>query len=963
MTKDEEEFERHIAHYIEAGMPKMHDMSPSEYHDLCWRLWKECKTDAQYPHKLLIDRLYGEGSGTHPFDPSNYADARALASVDLVKRPADPIYCMAIGSVPLTEWFSDSVESDHSLPGDDLSSDDAADDLDLWIVAVLDVLGFEQMYRRDGPYRLKQVYEALIERARSSLDTSVLGICPVAHSDGRQSPSLFFFNLEFTYFSDTLLLWAPLTANHVSPFLARCCDVFLEGLKLGVPIRGAVAVGEAVLNKKTGVFLGSPLIEAARLEHAQNWLGVALGRSCQSIKEYLDSSLVLPYTPPCKSSSPLLHSGLVLDWPRRARMLSDIDTIALIEKMNCSETHSKYYVNALEFVSHSSKHAEWNRDRRIPIIPGVIERSVLAAALDGRPLEPEIYAMLDSLKSNGPAEELASRCFLALSQKEILPEDANSLPAQFRKGVEHLQGVIDGKFIHMREMVFACLEAGSRIRELSERQMRVLSSPPSPSNQMLQEYLPLLRAAAERRVIPSLPTDCGKEIAELFDPICRTDSPPVDTEQLLAGVLWANSTLTTLSGENHRRLATMRGMGAPWDGVADYLKAVADGARDRPAIRKFNEEALSTIKAVNSILDWQKASLGSLQEAMRGMEALPVTSSQLTTLLDGMRRGRRPLAGDDNGDSKAILATLREYGSPHDAVARYLEKLSEDALAEIPGGIEDDARAFLELAQAIRIGDSITFPTEHVIRRALAVRNGEDVSLYDDAISEFYAAHSNECREIVHYVRALAQRLPLPILSDTVKEPTRSQLTSLAGVPVAPKDIATVGRAALRARLGLGGFDSEDREFIEEGLRIGGAYAISAEFLNNLAIPGQPPPLPDGALAHHRQQFAYLRACAACGVEEIDFDNLVNAALSVRVFRNPLSTTHQDILSLLLQSDSPFPAIAAFIEKICKPGSPLKVPEDLPTRFFNLLAIARRQARDLDNSVIGVGRISQGTES
>ena len=62
----------------------------------------------------------------------------------------------------------------------------------------------------------------------------------------------------------------------------------------------------------------------------------------------------------------------------------------------------------------------------------------------------------------------------------------------------------------------------------------------------------------------------------------------------------------------------------------------------------------------------------------------------------------------------------------------------------------------------------------------------------------------------------------------------------------------------------------------------------------------------------------------------------------------------------MLKSDFPYPVIAAFIEKMSKPGSQLGLPEDLPIRFFNLLAIARKQALQLDRTVIGVGRISNG---
>src|SRR5205085_12194262 len=120
------------------------------------------------------------------------------------------------------------------------------------------------------------LYSSLIERARSSTNVTAVGMSTVRYADGI-SPTLFHFEVGFAYFSDTILLWAPLTPNHVSPFLTGCADVVLEAMKLGVHIRGAISVGEAVLDKATGIFVGVPLIEAAGMEHAEESLALALG--------------------------------------------------------------------------------------------------------------------------------------------------------------------------------------------------------------------------------------------------------------------------------------------------------------------------------------------------------------------------------------------------------------------------------------------------------------------------------------------------------------------------------------------------------------------------------------------------------------------------------------------------------------------------------------------------------------
>jgi len=60
--------------------------------------------------------------------------------------------------------------------GEEEPEPDDQEDIDLWIVAVLDILGFERMYRTLGPHQLMDLYEALIERAKSSTETTAVGM-------------------------------------------------------------------------------------------------------------------------------------------------------------------------------------------------------------------------------------------------------------------------------------------------------------------------------------------------------------------------------------------------------------------------------------------------------------------------------------------------------------------------------------------------------------------------------------------------------------------------------------------------------------------------------------------------------------------------------------------------------------------------------------------------------------------
>jgi hypothetical protein len=65
--------------------------------------------------------------------------------------------------------------------------------------------------------------------------------------------------------------------------MARCADMVCEALKMGLPLRGALAVGKAVMHSRTGTFVGAPVVEAAKLEQSQDWLGVSLGPSMLAV--------------------------------------------------------------------------------------------------------------------------------------------------------------------------------------------------------------------------------------------------------------------------------------------------------------------------------------------------------------------------------------------------------------------------------------------------------------------------------------------------------------------------------------------------------------------------------------------------------------------------------------------------------------------------------------------------------
>ncbi|PYP85853.1 MAG: hypothetical protein DMF61_14935 [Blastocatellia bacterium AA13] len=140
----------------------------------------------------------------------------------------------------------------------------------LFAVALFDVLGFENLVRSQGVLEIRRRYRTLIDQAVAVPDGRFLNLIDGAMVVG-------YMENTHAYFSDTILLWQPLDRLLAQPFVSRCADMVAAALQMEMPLRGAIALGPAELDKDANVYLGEPLIEAARLESQQEWIGAAFG--------------------------------------------------------------------------------------------------------------------------------------------------------------------------------------------------------------------------------------------------------------------------------------------------------------------------------------------------------------------------------------------------------------------------------------------------------------------------------------------------------------------------------------------------------------------------------------------------------------------------------------------------------------------------------------------------------------
>lgn len=236
------------------------------------------------------------------------------------------------------------------------------------LMAFFDILGTSKMLNK-GDFQTVYDYYTYMAKLCSDTHTPIavvnhLSKIPNAGIETHVPYLIIDYDLNHCFFSDTFLLWIELDVflqPTMAGFLEKCCIIFCEALKRGIPLRGVISCGNAIMNKKNRIFLGKPLAEAAKAEPHQNWLGVGIGRSIFNIHP-MDMRYILPYINHFKSKKENLLNGLVLDWPSWWRENEKDDVVDIINQMNTDPLFERYYSNCISFIKVSSQSREviWN---------------------------------------------------------------------------------------------------------------------------------------------------------------------------------------------------------------------------------------------------------------------------------------------------------------------------------------------------------------------------------------------------------------------------------------------------------------------------------------------------------------------------------------------------------------------------------------------------------------------------
>ena len=228
---------------------------------------------------------------------------------------------------------------------------------DLQIVCLLDVLGFESLLGRLGLASLQQEYTLLVDYVKQQ--TGGIDIAPTP--DGHVAVG--WLILGNAYFSDSLLFWTKYSKMALPSFTHLVSEAICFGIETELPLRGAIAVGEAILDSSTGVFLGMPLVEVARVERTQQWIGTSFGPSFNkpgfSDGFYLNT--VLPYKSHYKDPTTEHATGMTVDWPRRWRETRKSDSRPVLRALDGDPRFSAYYERTARFIDFSEENHDWFR--------------------------------------------------------------------------------------------------------------------------------------------------------------------------------------------------------------------------------------------------------------------------------------------------------------------------------------------------------------------------------------------------------------------------------------------------------------------------------------------------------------------------------------------------------------------------------------------------------------------------
>jgi hypothetical protein len=193
------------------------------------------------------------------------------------------------------------------------------------IVGVFDVLGFRNSLKTIGTNKLVRAYAAAIGKAQAILQQTVpevLWHVPAEYVEDEGFPgssnsfaeprlvqaSLFPGVEEIVVFSDSVFIFgmddSPDVLRNVLRSSVALFRVFLQS---GLPLAGAIAKGDAVVDHRLEIYAGSGIVSAYELANSVDIVGVVVHPNIPKLEGVMSEAIKIPrkHDKSCRIQSPL----------------------------------------------------------------------------------------------------------------------------------------------------------------------------------------------------------------------------------------------------------------------------------------------------------------------------------------------------------------------------------------------------------------------------------------------------------------------------------------------------------------------------------------------------------------------------------------------------------------------------------------------------------------------------------
>jgi hypothetical protein len=148
-------------------------------------------------------------------------------------------------------------------------------------VAFFDLLGFSSWLAADGSAEVFRYVRGFLNlMIRASLPGSIV------HPD--MSVTLAESDIGFINFSDSIVFYSRDDSDVCFDTMLRVCGEFMNGVICGPSrlLRGAISYGEFYADPTANAYVGQALIDAYRLESAQDWLSCSFHASVVALPQF-----------------------------------------------------------------------------------------------------------------------------------------------------------------------------------------------------------------------------------------------------------------------------------------------------------------------------------------------------------------------------------------------------------------------------------------------------------------------------------------------------------------------------------------------------------------------------------------------------------------------------------------------------------------------------------------------------